>query len=247
MDNSNVQTRNIFTAASRSSGTDRFTPVQNPTLLEVTIGDSPVDKQLGESLYRALNVRISSPLPESLSGKRLAEMVNALIFLRVCYVNGQPVKDPHPLAPDQLRFPALLAPLLLGVGLINDDNEHIYVNEVKYNGSLRLTKSEASHAGWQGRVMETLEDCWAWGTKLGLEMFHGMPATREGNLGVYSLEVHEGRIGSGRPGVHAEEVLIRSCLDLKVTPQVFGPPRFGYESVGVYRQILCRHVEFGFK
>ena len=96
-----------------------------PVEEDFPVNGLPAKDALAEATFYGLNGVYSRELPETVSPTRIAEALEALIFLRVKQIRHEYVKCPNALHYRQIRYPAFMWDIVRAIGDIIDRDDAV--------------------------------------------------------------------------------------------------------------------------
>lgn len=210
---------------------------------DVPIEGLPAKNVMAEAIHENLNSSSPRELPEALSVQRLAEYLEALVYIRVLQVRHQHVKDFEDLHYKQIRFPSFMWQPIRAIGDVIDPDDAL---ELKVQVGEGLKRFSDRKYDWKA-IVETMRALIAFGVKNGLELTTAMPKGKDGSAAILAIFVVNGSLEGPKPGVPTAEGMIRAAIDFNFTRQIWGEPRWTYNSVSWYHSQVYQTVHSSFK
>lgn len=212
--------------------------VAMPVTGTVEVNGLPAKNKIAEMLTSALAAMAYRDLPDSLSEDRVAEAMEALIYIRVLQVRNTWVKGFEDLHYRQISYPAFMFPLVRSIGDVIDVDDAVEMRVTAGEGLARFGEKDYD---WSS-VDETLRDLRNYGIKNGLEMANAMPKAKDGQLSVMAFLIENDRLVSHTSQKTPADAVLRAALDFQFSDYVWGKPRWEYNSLRFYHNQIARVV-----
>lgn len=210
---------------------------------KLEINGLPAKHVIAEGLVLNLEAGANRELPDSLTQDRVAEAMEAVIFIRLRQLRHKTVGDMEELHYKTLRYPAVLWPIVRSIGDIIDPDD---ATEIKVTFGSGLARFADKKYDWK-LIVETLRQLSAVGIKLGLEMATALPKAKDGNIVALSFMVDNGRLVSHSAEKGHSDAIVAAAIDYQFGKYVWGLPRWEYNKVSWYHSQLYKVVESSFR
>lgn len=198
---------------------------------------------LAQELIDQLTIR-NEARELKLDVKKVAEAFDALVYLRICQVNGKRATRVQDLMPRECRYPAFLRPVLAGIGRVEDEENQIFI-DIKPGKSLERF-SKYTEEDW-AQIADLLHKLCNYGRQLGMETCPSLPYDKTGSVQVLSIMIDKDEHLASATKVTPAHLLIRSALGLSELVTLFGTARFTYNSVNYYKRQFRDFVGMSFQ
>lgn len=215
-----------------------------PVVDNIMVNGFPVKDKVAEEITKLLQAAVVRDLPPSLESDRVAEALEALVYIRVLQIRHKYVRGYEDLHYRQIEYPALMWPVIRSIGDIVDPTDGI---ELKVQVGKNLERFADSSYDWD-LVSETLKELRNYGMPKGLEIAFAMPKGKDGTLTVLTFLVSErSNLTSHTTHKTPADCMIRASLDLQFADYVWGAPRWEYSSLSYYQNQLVQAVQDTFR
>lgn len=225
------------------SGGVSGTPVSEGKREVIEISGLTSASDLAQELIDQLSFR-NDACAIKLDVAKVAEAFDALVYLRICQVNGKRATSVQDLAPRDCRYPAFLRPVLAGIGKVEDEENQIFI-DIKPGKSLERF-SKLKDDDWV-QIANLLRTLCNYGRQLGMETCPSLPYDKTGSVQVLSIMIDKEEHLASATKVTPAHLLIRSALGLSELVTLFGTARFTYNSVSYYKRQFKDFVGLSFQ
>jgi len=174
----------------------------------------------------------------------LALAFNALVYTRILQAN-QATRRGKCLDHKNVLYPAFLRPILMGIGNIDQPEEGLDIR-VQPSDELRAQFEGLEESDWQ-KIDDTLRSLYEVGLPVGMEFAEALPRQTQGMLNVLLLIADSTQVLQSTRKVAPADLMIRSVLGLNIINNIFGSPRWRYNTLDFYRNSYISFISLGFR